>query len=313
MSRWLLCALALALPAAAQEFFALGDFSVRGGTIPNARLAYRTHGTLNADKSNAILFPTWFSGSSQDLDNWIGPGRLANTNHYFVIAVDALGNGVSSSPSNTPGKFPEIAIGDMVEAQRRLVDHLGIAKLHAVMGISMGGMQTFEWMVRFPDRMARAVPIIGSPRLTAQDLLLWQAELSALDGGAPNAMETVNAIHQFALYTPGWRRTNGGNWKELQESLGKPGRMTPADWAAQLRAMMSHNVGPVEEAASQVRARTLIVVATQDLMVNPEPARAFARRLGADVLELTGDCGHMATSCQATEFAAVVQRFLSRK
>jgi homoserine O-acetyltransferase len=206
-----------------------------------------------------------------------------------------------------------ITIADMVEAQRRLIDHLGIAKLHAVIGISMGGMQTFEWMVRFPDRMARAVPIIGSPRLTTQDLLLWQAELSAIEGGAANAMETVNAIHQFALYTPDWRRTNSGNWILLRESLGKPGRVTAADWASQLRAMMSHNIGAFDEAAPKVRARSLVVIATHDLMVNPEPARTFARRLGADVLELTGDCGHMATSCQATEFAASVQRFLSRK
>src|SRR5688500_2331915 len=109
-----------ALPAAGQElsdqkFSALGDFRVEGGeTIRDCRVGYRTAGELNAARSNAILVPTWFAGRSGDLGGWIGPGKLLDTKRWFVIAVDAFGNGVSSSPSNSAQRpFPVFTIRDM--------------------------------------------------------------------------------------------------------------------------------------------------------------------------------------------------------
>ena len=98
-----------------------------GEDILECRIGYRTFGTLNADGSNAVLFPTWFSGVTQDwIDlNLIGPKSFIDSNRFFVIAVDALGNGVSSSPSNSgiyePGEFPAVAIADMVNSQYRLL------------------------------------------------------------------------------------------------------------------------------------------------------------------------------------------------
>src|SRR5215510_5258364 len=91
------------LPVSAQQQFAqLGDFKLESGeVIRDCRIGYRTFGKLNADKSNVIIFPTWAGGTTEQLQSNIGPGKLLNSEKYFVIAVDALGNGVSSSPSTS--------------------------------------------------------------------------------------------------------------------------------------------------------------------------------------------------------------------
>src|SRR5258708_23616577 len=113
-------------PEGAQQFAELGDFKLQSGNvIRDFRLGYRTLGKLNAEKSNAVLWPTWLGGKSEDLLQFIGPGKVVETSQYFVILVDAIGNGVSSSPSNSKKqarlKFPEFTIRDMVESEHQLV------------------------------------------------------------------------------------------------------------------------------------------------------------------------------------------------
>jgi len=337
--RLLLTACLLTLPLFAQElkFAELGDFRLESvEAIRDCRIGYRTFGKLNAEKSNAVLFPTWFGGTTENLVGYIAPGKLVNPGKYFVILADALGDGVSSSPSNSKlqphMQFPEFAIRDMVNAEHQLVEKvLNIPHLRGVIGISMGGMQTFQWMVAYPDFMDRAIPIVGSPKLTSYDLLLWQAGIHAIQsdvnwkGGdytsPPEAgLRTLADIDGLAIETPSYRvrQTSPEDFKKFIETSERDTihGFDANNWIRQAQAMMGNDVsrpfgGDMRKAAAAVKARVLVIVGLQDHMVNPQPALAFARLLQSHTLELDSDCGHLAPDCQAAKVDAAVERHLA--
>src|SRR5688572_23419040 len=160
-------------------------------TIAGCRVAYRTYGRLSAARDNVVLIPTFFAGRSEDHRFMLG--AYVDTTRHHVVIVDALADGYSSSPSNTPAataQFAALTIGDMVDAQHQfLTKHLGIEHLRAVVGISMGGFQAFEWAVRYPTFMDAVVPIVGSPRTTTYDRLIydsWRGSAEQLDNPAVN-------------------------------------------------------------------------------------------------------------------------------
>lgn len=304
----------------------LGDLKLESGeTIRNCRIGYRTFGSLNAAKSNAVLFPTWFSGRSDDLAQFMSATGLVDPARYFVIAVDALGDGVSSSPSNSVEQprmqFPKFTVRDMVTSEYLLVkDVLGIPHLHAVLGVSMGGMQTFQWVLSYPDFMDRAVPIVGSPRLTATDLLLWTAEADAITESAgwnggnyehPPSLRAVGEIQAYALTTPAYRArsTSPAEFPEFLKHIDDAplGRMDANDWLRQLQAMIA-----IDGAAHAVKAKMLIVVAKQDHMVNPASALAFAAAIGAPTIVLESDCGHISPGCESATLYPRVRAFLDQ-
>jgi homoserine O-acetyltransferase len=323
-----------AASAQEQKFADLGDFKLESGEVlRGCRVGYRTFGTLNGDRSNAVLVPTWASGTTEQLASNFGPGRLVDTTKYYVVAVDALGNGVSSSPSNSTAqprmKFPRFTIRDMVNTQHQLLTKvLGIKHLRAVLGISMGGMQTFQWVVSYPDFMERAAAIVGSPRLAPYDLLLWQAQIDAImndpgwRGGEYTENPARSAEYEFGallLTTPdefNRRMTREKLFAELERAKTVKG-FDANDKIRQDQAMMSHDVsarfgGSLERAAAAVRARVLVVVATRDHVVTPGPAKEFARLLKAQLLTLEGDCGHLAPGCESQKVNPAVADFLGR-
>ncbi len=148
-------------------------------------LAYETYGTLNKQKTNAILVLHALSGDAHAAgaggwwDSLIGPGKGLDTNKYLVICSNVIGGCKGSTgPSSTNPKtgkpygadFPIITIGDIVNAQKQLVDHLGIEKLLAVIGGSMGGMQVLQWMVSYPEKIRSAIPIATTMKHTPQQI-----------------------------------------------------------------------------------------------------------------------------------------------
>jgi homoserine O-acetyltransferase len=162
-----------------------------GATLGPVEIAYESYGELNAAKSNAILVLHAFSGDAHAAgpgpgdgkpgwwDNMIGPGKAFDTDRYCVICSNVLGGcrGTTGPASINPATgcaygltFPVITIGDMVRLQRMLVDSLGIARLLAVTGGSMGGMQALEWAVAHPDRVVSAIPIATTARHSAQQI-----------------------------------------------------------------------------------------------------------------------------------------------
>ena len=317
-----------------QKLADLGACNLESGQrIDGCRIGYRTFGTLDATRSNVVLFPTWFSGTTRPLVD-IVPGKLVDTKRFFLVLVDALGDGVSTSPSNSRTQarlaFPRFTIRDMVESQRRLLtEALGITHVRAVVGVSMGGMQAIEWGVTHPDFVERIVPIVGTPQLTSNDLLLWSTELHALQNdvafkagnyeGRP-LIRAVLDLHALALTTPAYRAAETSReafapWVAEREA---DTSFDWNDWHRQLEAMLAHDVtrargGSIDETAKRVKAKALFVVADQDHMVSPIPARAFARAMGerATVVALDGPCGHLAPSCEAAKLSSAVTTFLA--
>jgi homoserine O-acetyltransferase/O-succinyltransferase len=158
-----------------------------GATIRDCRVAYRAFGRLNAGRTNTVLIPTWLQGRSEDWLALLGPAGYVDTSQFHVLVVDALADGHSSSPSNVGSEaraaFRDLTVADMVESQYRLVERLGIPRLHGVVGVSMGGMQAFEWAVRYPTFVGRVIPVVGSPQVPAFDRLLWTTLLSEIERG----------------------------------------------------------------------------------------------------------------------------------
>ena len=172
----------------AYELISIGEFKLaEGGVIRDLQLAVRTLGELNAAKSNAILITTWFSGTSKIMEDvYVGEGKAIDPRKYFVVIVNQIGNGLSTSPWNaeasiSKGKFPRARIEDDVKAQHKLLtEHFGIQKLELVMGGSMGAQQTYEWAVRFPDFLKRAAPIAGYAKNTDHDYIFARTLMDTL-------------------------------------------------------------------------------------------------------------------------------------
>ncbi len=296
--------LLLLLGCAPEARFAnVGDLVTEGGeTIRDCRVGYRTFWRLAPDRSNAVLFLPWFQGRSADLASQIGPGKLVDDSRWFVIAVDSLANGVSSSPSNSPSQpgpaFPKITIGDMVRSQRLLVDRvLGIRRLKAVVGVSMGGMQALVWAVEHPDAMDQVVAVSGAARTSEADRARWSSGVADL--GA----------------RPGWSRPLGALARLDVRDARLQLRVDPLDYRSQAEAVMRLDAGAgfggsLERAGRQVRARLLVVVAERDEVVDPASSRELAGAAGGELLVLDGRCGHRASSCERPALVAAVARFL---
>jgi len=322
-------------PARAQQEFAnLGDFKlVSGETIRDCRIGYRTKGALNADKSNAILVTAWFGGTSEKIIEYIGPGGVPDSSKYFVIVIDPLGNGVSSSPSNSKPqphmKFPQFTIRDMVNSQHEVLTRfLHISHLKAVMGASMGGMQTFQWIVSYPDFMDNAIPIVGSPRLTAYDLMHWHAENDAImhdaawKGGDYTENPGLVQLAEFgALFATTPQYYNKKTSREgVQQALDKAAAgpaMDANDHIRTAQALIALDVsdafdGSLDKAAAVVKAKVLVVASRQDHTVTAGPALEFAKKIHAEVLELNADCGHQLMECQGDKVTRAASAFLEK-
>jgi len=306
----------------------LGDFALRSGiTLRAAKLAYKTHGRLNADKSNAILYPTPFPAHHGDIEWPIGPGRALDPDKYFIIVLDQLGNGLSASPSNTPApydraRFPIITIFDDVVAQRRLVTELfGLRKIALAVGWSMGAQQVYQWAVSHPEMVERIAPFCGTAKTTPHNAVFLEGVRAALtaDGAWMDGdyqTPPVRGMRAFARVYAGWAFSQPFYKQELYRQLGfgslpefltgfweqRYARRDPNNLLSLLRTWQLNDVGAAPEsggtlarALGSIKARATVMAAETDLYFTPADIEAEAHLIpGARFRLIPTIWGHMA-------------------
>jgi homoserine O-acetyltransferase len=313
----------LTAPAFAQQqqFGAIGDLKlVSGEVLRECRVGYRTYGRLNAEKSNVILYPTWTNGRTEQMEGGVAWLRDAG---YYVITVDALSNGVSSSPSNSRlqprMKFPGITMRDMIESQHELLMRvLHINHVKAVMGVSMGAMQTFQWVSAYPEFMDKAVPIAGSPRLAPYDIVHWQTQIDAIKNDRlwNNGNYAKNPARAFEyeigamiLTTPEYYNAHTTREQVFAEIAKSRDRYTGPDANNKIRQIEAMMVLDAAD-PSKVKAKMFIVVSKSDHTVTPGPALEFADKIGVTPFILDNACGHSTHLCPDNGMGSAILKFL---
>jgi homoserine O-acetyltransferase/O-succinyltransferase len=212
--------------------FKLGDFRLqRGITLPGAFLAYKTYGTLNADKSNVILYPTSYGAQHTDTEWLIGPGRVLDPTMWFIVIPNMLGNGLSSSPSNMAepfglGRNPVFTHWDNVHAQRRLLAEVfGVNKLALAYGWSMGGQQALHWGAIFPEQVARICAVCTSARTSVHNKVFIDGVRSTLTAD-PAWQEgrfverPIRGLRAMGRVYAGWAMSQAFYREKLYETIG---------------------------------------------------------------------------------------------
>ena len=299
----------------------IGDLPLeRGGRIEDCRLVWVEHGVRRGD--NTVLGLCAIGSTHHRLDFLIGPGRALDTDRFHVIVIDALGNGLSTSPSNSATQrgaaFPRITIRDMVESQRRLLDALGIDHLHAVAGASMGGMQALQWAASHPERVGRVVAMTAMARTARWSQLMNELSRRALfeDDACTRPRERAAAMRLWApltqLVTPSTPRATE-RFRDADALLAEMASLQarfeihgpdPFDWLCQTRAYDAHDVGEV----SAIRSPVLLAAPPLDLYNPAEGSRAMEVAIpGAQLVTIPSSLGHRA----ATDMDAVAAAFLN--
>jgi len=299
-----------------------------GGTIRDCKLAYAQFGTLNADRDNAVLVPTWYSGTNKIIEQvFIGKGRALDPDKYFIIVVNQIGSGLSSSPHNTPapagmGNFPHVRIGDDVRAQHKLVtEKFGLKSLALVVGGSMGAQQTYEWAVRYPDMVKRAAPIAGTARNTVHDFLFTETLVDAItsDPGFNKGFYTSSADvregllrHAKMWAVMGWsthffqeNRHKALGFSSLDDfiinfmnayfAVMDPNDLLCMAWKWQRGDVSRHTGGDLRAALNRIKAKTFVMPMSSDMFFPPDDCQAEWRLIpDAEFRPIKTVDGHLA-------------------
>ncbi|MEH3076658.1 MAG: alpha/beta fold hydrolase [Quadrisphaera sp.] len=313
------------------ELVSIGELQLEeGGVIPDCQLAVATFGELDEARDNAILVSTWYSGTHQIWrDAYIGPGHALDPSKYFIVVVDQIGNGLSTSPHNATGanagiamsKFPHVRIGDDVVAQERLLrEHFGIETLQLVTGGSMGAQQTYEWAVRFPEKVERAAPIAGTAQNTPHDFLFTKALIDTITcdpgfaGGEYTSNEqVVDGLERHAgiwavvgfsteyFKTEAWRSLGFETVEQFMEQFLEPyfTAMDPNDlltmaWKWQRGDVARHTGGDLAAALGRITAKTFVMPISEDMFFPVRDCAAEQALVPGSQLRVIDDvAGHL--------------------
>ncbi|MBB1406285.1 homoserine O-acetyltransferase [Pseudoalteromonas sp. SG44-5] len=362
-----------------QHFTTKNFTTVSGVTLSQVDVGWESYGTLNKAKDNVVLITHYFSGTSHAAgkykaddalagywDALIGPGKAIDTNKYFVISSDTLVNAnwhdpnvITTGPASTnpaTGKpygldFPVVTITDFVEVQKRLLDSLGINKLHAVIGASMGSFQALEWAVRYPEQVERLVHVIGAATMdawTVSALEKWampirldknwqqgnyynkERPLAGLTATLLNI--TQDAMHPLIYNAsfPHFEVLDDGALQDIR-TLPKVNQVLEARALAKAKLQDANHVlylvrasqlftagrsANLTDALKKVQAKTLLLPATNDLLLRPENVRkmhSIMDELGKEVTisEIAGGWGHLDGLFSIAPKAQQISEFLA--
>jgi homoserine O-acetyltransferase len=298
------------------QTFLIYDFQFENGSVlPELRVAYETRGALNAGRDNAILLLHGTSGNRHAFDALIGPRKTFDTDKNFVITVDAIGGGDSSSPKDELGQsFPRYTIRDMMAAQHALVTRgLELATLRAVGGTSMGSFVGLEWGIHHPEMVRSLILLVPSPKAEPNFQLTVDLMTSvvALDPNWQGGRYTHNPVEGLRLagmlYYP-WvvsapyleRLPARRLARELDESARLFGNWDANSLLLRYAASRAHDVsvpfgGDMNAALAQIAAPTLILPSASDRLLGVDGARLIRDRVKqATYAEIPSDLGHRA-------------------
>ena len=312
----------------AEGLFEAGAVALQSGrTFRNMRLAYKTFGTLNADRSNVILYPTSYSAQHQDIEFMVSAGGALDPSRYFIVIANLFGNGLSSSPSNTPWpdvgtRYPDVTCFDAVHVQRRMLAELwGIKRLALVYGWSMGAMQAYHWAALFPDAVERIAVVCGAARCAPHNQVFIEGAKSALmadpafrDGAFTE--KPVRGLRAMGRVYAGWAMSQTFYREELWRGSGATSledylvtfwetnfaRRDPSDLLAQFWTWQQADISAnplyqrdLPRALAAISARTLLMPGDHDLYFQVEDNRLELQHLrDAKLAPIPSVWGHRA-------------------
>jgi len=325
------------------------DFRTTGGDVlPEVTLAYITRGKLAPDGRNAILITHGYTSGPNMIETgvassegaWsalVGPGMPIDTDRYFVIASNMLGSsyGSTNAASIDPrtgkeygSRFPHITMEDIVGAQKRMLDTLGVTHLRAVVGPSYGGFQAFQWGVSFPDFMDGIVPVVTSPKMAGTDrtgaLLKWFSEDPNWNNGDYYAnggvRKTLTALRVDTLTKYGMADTLAARFPTKQEADTELHRLASV-WADGFDANSLFILGRALESfdvtgqLNRIKVPVLYVLSRTDALFPPSIApgvMADLKAAGVDAtyFEIDSDKGHLASGADGEKWAPALRTFI---
>jgi homoserine O-acetyltransferase len=324
------------------EVFELGDVALQcGRVLPDARLAYKTLGRLNAAGDNAILIPSYYTGSHRDNERVVAASRALDPARHFIVLTNLFGNALSSSPSTTPPpddgpRFPRVTLYDNVACQRRLMtEKLGVGRWALVMGWSMGAMQAYQWAAQYPDAVRAILPVCGAARCAPHNYVFLDGVRAALEAdgnwnGGDWTTPPDKGLRAFARVYAGWAFSQTFYREGLYRELGFDSlEALLADWEddhlrwdgndllAKLRTWQHGDIaandlyrGDFAKALAAIRARAIVVPCRTDLYFTPEDnALEVAEMANAELRVFDSPFGHCVASPGVhPEFTAFLDR-----
>src|ERR1700722_20004484 len=338
------------LAGADAKIFVTQNFRLQSGTVmPEVTIAYRTLGTLAPNRDNVVLVTHGNTSGPQMIDpggstgegscnEIVGPGKAVDTNRYFAICPNMLGSssGSTNAASIDPvtgtrygQRFPDITVGDIVATHRRLLDHLGIEKLVAIVGPSYGGFQAFQWAVDYPDAMKGIAAVVTTPKVPRErsegNLMRLLAALSQNPNWNGGDYYDVGGVEESMIQIRSATLKTYGIETRLRDTMSDPAeieaaiREEAARWAhgfdANSLLILARALRGFDVTAELHKAKVLYVLSRTDRLFPPEIAPRVmaalkAAGVDADYFLLDSDYGHTASGRDWAKWAPRLRRFM---